>query len=359
MDLKDYSQKRMDENIKKLENLAKEKNNVVVKANWGVENTDLDQVVFYNNFDKELDYYIESFNNNVEAMEKGFGNVPFFRVDFCRVAYLMSIAYGCEPLFVNKNINSKAIIGDNIDDILKLEKKENIHEHGFYPEITKRIKEVQRRYGDVPFIPSDTQSPNDVATQIVHTEPLMLAMFDKPDIVHHLHIILTESIREYALYQNELIDNLIGNNSDYPMPEGIHFSNDNAAFLSPPTYEKFAQPYIEDIGQTFRGVSLHCCMGHKQNIKLMSETNGFIGFDPQPTYNPEDEILKAVTGKSYWRIWDGSISQADNAFENFKHLVDITEDKCGLLLEINAGSKESSLKLAEKVMDYAVKKGRV
>ena len=358
MELKNYDQRKITENLSRLKRLAEGEGNVVIKPRWPGEGPDLNQVRFYQDKEEAFQFYIGKFNVETEAMELGYHNIPYFRAGFGRTAYLMAVAYDCEPVFVNHVITAKPRIG-TAEGIASFEKKENIHEHGFYPELLSRIEEIQQRWGDVPFIPSDTQSPIDLATEIVHTEPFMLTMFDDPEAVHSYLQKLTESIVEYLKYERTVVKNGIGWNSDYPFPKGVHFSDDNAAFLSPDIYRDFALPYIDRCSEIFGGVTLHCCMGYKQNLHVMAGAKGFIGFDPQPGYNPEEESLKALTGKGFWRIWDGNIAKGEHAVSEYKRLIDITKDRTGLMLEINGESRERSLSIAEKVRSYADQKGRL
>ncbi|MFP4384280.1 MAG: uroporphyrinogen decarboxylase family protein [Spirochaetia bacterium] len=358
MEPKYYDKKKIQANLARLSRLAEGEQNVAVKPRWQASGPELNQGQFYHNKEDDFAFLIGRFNVEAEAMESGFHNIPYIQPGFGRTAYLMAVAYGCEPIFIGNVINAKPRI-DSAEGIAEFKKIDNIHEHGFYPELLSRTVEIQERWGDLPFIPSDTQSPIDLATEIVHTEPLMLAMFDQPEPVHRYLSILTESTVEYLKHEKTLVKNGIGWNSDYPFPKGVHFSDDNAAFLSPQTYRDFARPYIEECSDIFGGVTLHCCMGYQQNIEVMAETRGFIGFDPQPAYNPEDKSLRALTGKGFWRIWDPDIAKSDGAAEEYKRLIDLTEGKTGLMLEINSGSRDRSLAVGAEVLEYADKKGRL
>ncbi|MFW6313498.1 MAG: uroporphyrinogen decarboxylase family protein, partial [Spirochaetota bacterium] len=229
-----------------------------------------------------------------------------------------------------------------------------IQEHGLYPEITRRMQEIERRFGPVPFVPSDTQSPIDVATEIVATEPFLLGMYDSPDLVHSLLEMLAKSIGDILEYQATSVTNWIGYGHDYPLPLGVHLSDDNAAFLSPEVYQEFAAPTIETLAERFGGVTLHCCMGYQQNLEVMSNVRGFLGFDPQPGYNDREKILSAILDRGFWRIF--SVPEGSDPLVVYKEAIDQTSSRAGLLLDVHRPDRDAALRLAEEVRDYAEQK---
>ena len=327
----------------------------MVKAEWteGRYN-EFNQPLCLHDFESEFKLYLSYYNMLSEAADRGFDNIPYMRVDFCRVAYLIAIAYGCKPIEIKNVINAKPIIFD-IDDIYKIEKPQNIWEYGLYPEITRRIMEIEKRLGPVGFVSSDTQSPIDVLTEIVDAEEAMCAMFTDKESIHYLLDLLTQSIEEINRYQSTIVSNWIGYGHDYPITRGIHLSDDNAAFLSPGIYEEFAKPYAERLAKSFGGVTLHCCMRYGQNIEIMANTEGFLGFDPQLTYHREHEVFPYIKDKGYLRVFTPQIG---NLYEYYTDIIDKTENICGLMIEVFGNSKDETLRLAQKVKDYADKKGR-
>jgi hypothetical protein len=328
----------------------------MVKTLWPPPWEGFNQIQCYDDPEYEFEYYLRQYNMDSEAAKEGLDNIPYFRVDFGRVAYLLSIAYGCEVVRINGLINTKPKY-TKAEELYYIQEPEDITHAGFYAEIERRMREIVKRLGDVYFVPSDTQSPIDVLTEIIGAEATMLAMYDEPDALHHLLELLTDSVREIMLHQQSVVKNMIGGGHDYPIPYGIHLSDDNAAFLSPDTYREFAVPYSEKLAGYFGGVTLHCCMTYKQNLKNMTDTKGFLGFDPQTPFNPVDEILDAVTGRGFWRVWDRDRDK--DQFEYYKYLIDVADGRCGLLIDISAGTKDEALKLAYEVKNYAASKGRL
>jgi uroporphyrinogen-III decarboxylase len=256
---------------------------------------------------------------------------------------------------INGLINTKPRYHE-AEQLFDIEKPKDITRAGYYGEIEKRMLEIVKRLGDVYFVPSDTQSPIDVLTEILQTEAAMLAMFDEPEALHYLLKMLTETIRDILVHQRSIVKNMIGYGHDYPIPYGVHLSDDNAAFLSPSTYGEFALPYNSELSRAFGGVTLHCCMNYRQNMKIMTETDGFLGFDPQTPFNPVDDIVDAITGKGFWRVWDRD--RDIEPLEYYKDLIDRTGGRCGLLLDTSGACKDEALRLAYAVKDHAAKHRR-
>jgi hypothetical protein len=347
---KPYNETQFDANVDKMRRLALGERLVLIRVHWPDPTTDMNQVLFRHDFEAEIAHYLSQYNRMVEAMEAGFDNLPFFRVDFGRMAWLMSAAYGCEVIEVGKLLNTKPRF-DDLGPIADLEPPTPVYDYGLYPEITRRMREIERRFGGVPFVPGDTQSPIDVATEIVATEPFLMGMYDNPELVHRLLSLLTDSIEEVLRFQAGLVSNWIGFGHDYPLPVGVHLSDDNAAFLSPAIYEEFAAPSIAELAKRFGGATLHCCMGYEQNLEAMSSIPGFLGFDPQPGFNSEEKIRDAILDRGFWRIFN--VPEGEDPYETYTHAVDITAGRAGLFLDVRAEDRDSALRLAERVKSYA------
>lgn len=339
----------------RIERLLNGEKIVLVKANWPWQQSPWNQVAFFEDPQAEIDFYACEYNLHAQAAARGFDNLPFFRVDFGRVAYLMSIAYGCQAEKINHLINSRPRI-TRAEDLETISKPGSIQERGLYPAISERMLAIEKRFGPVPFVPSDVQSPIDVLTTIVQSDVCMVAMFEQPEVLHRILAWITESIAEIVHHQKGLVTNWLGSGHDYPITRGIHLSDDAAAYLSPATYREFEQPYTERLADAFQGVTLHCCMKYQQNLKVMASARGFLGFDPQIAYNAEGAILDAVRGKGFWRIHH--LPNGIDAGQYYQGIIDRTEGVCGLMIEVYGDSMTQALALADQIRDYAARKGR-
>jgi uroporphyrinogen-III decarboxylase len=236
------------------------------------------------------------------------------------------------------------------------QKPERIHERGLYPVISECMLEIEKRFGPVPFVPSDTQSPVDVVTTIVDSQTCMIAMFEQKSAVHRLMQFITESIIEITNYQKSLVTQWQGSGHDYPISRGIHLSDDAAAYLSPSVYRAFGLPYNEQLAAAFGGVTLHCCMKYQHNLKIMAGTKGFLGFDPQIAYNDQQAVLDAVQGRGFWRIYH--VPDGADKEDYYKDLIDRTVGLCGLMLEVQGDSMDHAFRLADCLREYATAQGR-
>ncbi len=349
-ELYNLDRRKIDRNKRRLDRLLGGSDDILVKVEWTGGRFDMfDQPACYNDFEQEYKLYLSYYNMLSESCDRGFDNIPFMRVDFCRVAYLMAIAYGCKPIFIGNVINAKPII-HSIEQISAFRKPENICECGFYPEITRRMHIIEERLGDVLFVSSDTQSPMDVLTEIMDTQEAMCAMYEEPEPIHALLDMLTESIEEINRFQAGTVQNWLGFGHDYPITRGIHLSDDDAAFLSPRIYEEFAAPYAERLSRAFGGLTLHCCMRYRQCIEPMSRVEGLMGFDPQFAHHSDGEILPHARGKFLRVFW---IPNNEDAFSFYKRVIDSTRGVCGLMLEIFGSDKDSALRLGDRVREYS------
>lgn len=314
--------------------------------------------------DEEAEFctQLATFNRKAFAMREGFANVPCAAFDFLATAYLVGLAYGNRLVEVNNLINAEPLFLD-VEGIRPLVRPKSMELAGVYPVIFSRIRKFQQWYPDIPITISDNQSPVDVLTQIIHSEAAMLAMYDDPDILHTLLDQVTESIIEVNRKLEKEIHRFGGfQRGDY-LPFGMHVSDDNAAFLSPGLYREFALPYIERLSEAFGGIAQHCCMGHAQNLDNICNAKGFLGYDAMPDYNPMNRILSAIEGKGVWNVANYPWTVREERQKQvpdlvwFKDIIDKTEGRCGLILNVYAPQRDTALALAEQVRQHADKSG--
>lgn len=349
------TEKELRQNQDSLERLCSGEKNVLVKAEWSdLEAEPYSQTAFYLDREKEYAYQAAYYNRMADAARQGLDNIPYVRVDCGRTAYLIALAYGC-PVRVNEHAVSAAPIAFTPEEVKAIQRPERIWERGLYPEIFRRMREFEDRMGSVAFVPADTQSPFDVLTEIVQMESALMMAYDDPDALKGLLQKLTDSIAEVTLAQREAVTNWAYGN-DYPLPRGIHLSDDDAAFLSPELYEEFCAPFSRQLSKRFGGVTLHCCMRYWQNVPVMSRMEGIMGMDPQPRFHSLEELLPSLAQVPFWRIfW---LPDLDDPLAYYKDLIDRTQDICGLMLEIQCQDREQALRLAWAVKNYAQKRGR-
>ncbi len=358
MELKQINEKALEKTMENYKKAYMGEKNILVTANWAQDYT-APGFVQYQDIEEEFKSAISLYNVKCEAHLEGFDNIPMIRIVSGCATWTMAMAYGCEMVVSDNRIGVKHIIED-AQDAYKIKKLENVHEHGVFPLINGRILEFQRRYGNVLIGASDNQSPNDILTEVVSSETAMIAMYDEPETMHYLLDIFTESDIEINKYQQSIINNYSGHQQWSYLPFGIFVADDNAAFLSPNTYEEFAKPYNERLAKEFGGVSLHCCMKYEQNLKLMGETEGFMAFDPQTDFNNSEIIIESIRGKkAVWNVnnapWQKNHDREYSDEVMLKNAIDLAKGNNGMIIDVWGDNKDEALKLADKIREYANK----
>lgn len=335
---------------------------IAVKAVW-FGDSGASQVEAHDSEVLQFGDIIADFNRQCVAVKNGFDNIPVANLDFGGVAWLMSIAYGCDIVRLDGRISARPLYW-SIEEASHMEKREKIYNYGLYPLISERIDRFQKQYPFLPVTIADNQSPIDVITCILHSEEAIVAMYDQPEAVHKMLGIVTASIIEINKYFQSSIRNFGGFRAGDFQPLGMHAADDNAAFLSPSIYHEFAVPYAGQLSDEFGGINLHCCLRYVQNLENMAGIRGFLGFDANPDFNPADKIIHAMEGKrAVWEVFNFPWSKrTDRGFsdeEMFIRCIDASEGKCGMSITVNAEDMDSTLHLADRVRSYIAKRDRL
>jgi len=231
------------------------------------------------------------------------------------------------------------------EDVLKMEKPD-LFRGGWLGAILDRIEFFnEATQGKIPISISDNSGPWSIATSIWHYEDMLEGIYTCPEAVYHLLNLVTEAIMEVDEIQMETARNAWGIYGDTMaggyLPRGAGVGDDVMVTVSTPIWKKFFLPYNEMISQKYGGIVYHCCMKHDWHLKAMSETKGFLGFDPELDYNDHDMIEEALTGKG---VYNRLLSNLDYA-KKFK-------GKFGLFLSAHGATKEAAAENSKKMMDY-------
>ncbi len=95
-------------------------------------------------------------------------------------------------------------------------------------------------------------------------DKLIYLMFDRPDLMHRLMDMVTDSLILWMKKQKEVIgeplDWCICDQQVYMGKHGgVWFSDDDAVLMSPETYREFVVPYNSRVLQAFGGGAVHYC----------------------------------------------------------------------------------------------------
>jgi hypothetical protein len=185
------------------------------------------------------------------------------------------------------------------DEVSRL-KKPDLYNDGILPEIIKRIDYFnENTHGLIPIVPSDTAGPWTIATQIWNYQSMLEAIYEAPDVVHKFLEMVTECIIEFNDIQLARIGKSFfgcrSNGGQIWFPHGFIIGDDTIVCVSNEHYTEFFRPYNELMAKTLGGAMYHCCMRYDFQFKVIAESKGFIGFDPDPDYNDMELALKYLS----------------------------------------------------------------
>lgn len=157
--------------------------------------------------------------------------------------------------------------------------------------------------GRVPMSLTDTQSPLNIACNIVEMTSFFIEMLDDPQAVKTLLNRLAELLVEFTHEQIERIgDALVRPGHGYSSCrcfEGLGMSDDNALMISGRQYLEFAAPAVEYAGKPFGDSGFHSCGNWSDKVKMVKKIAGLRMIDgafsaaTDPTPNPPEPFAEA------------------------------------------------------------------
>ena len=132
--------------------------------------------------------------------------------------------------------------------------------------------------GCVPMSITDTQSPLNIACNVVQMSSFFTEMLDNPQAIKTLLNRLTELLVEFTHEQIRRIDNaLVWPGHGYSSCrcfEGLGMSDDNALMISGQQYLELVAPAVERAGKPFGGSAFHSCGNWTDKIEAVKKING-------------------------------------------------------------------------------------
>ena len=157
--------------------------------------------------------------------------------------------------------------------------------------------------GRIPMSLTDTQSPLNIAGNVVEMSSFFMEMFDDPNAVKAFLMKLAELLAEFTRDQIERIGRPIvwpGHGyASYRSFEGLGMSDDNALMISGDQYLDFAAPTVELLGESFSGSAFHSCgdwSDRAQKIKRIRSlrmVDGAFSAETDPNPNPPKPFVEA------------------------------------------------------------------
>ncbi|UCE47814.1 MAG: hypothetical protein JSW47_19720 [Phycisphaerales bacterium] len=157
--------------------------------------------------------------------------------------------------------------------------------------------------GRLPMSLTDTQSPLNIAGNVVEMSSFFMEMFDAPEAVKVFLIKLADLLAEFTREQIERIgDSLVWPGHGYASCrsfKGLGMSDDNALMISGDQYLKFAAPAVELLADSFAGSAFHSCgdwsdrVDKVKRIRGLRMVDGAFSAATDPTPNPPEPFAEA------------------------------------------------------------------
>jgi len=162
---------------------------------------------------------------------------------------------------------------------------------------------IEKTGGRVPISQTDTQSPLNIACNIVDMSSFFIDMFDEPEAVKTLLNRLADLLADFAREQIRRIGEvLVWPGHGYASCrsfEGLGMSDDNASMISPEQYFEFAVPAVEYLGERFAGSAFHSCGNWSDKVETVKKIPGLRMVDgafsaaTDPSPNPPEPFAEA------------------------------------------------------------------
>jgi hypothetical protein len=137
---------------------------------------------------------------------------------------------------------------------------------------------LEKTGGRTPMSLTDTQSPLNIACGIVDMSGFFFEMFDNPEAVKKLLLLLAELLADFTNEQIEHIGRpLVWPGHGFPSCrdfEGLGMSDDNALMISSEQYLEFAAVAVESAARNFGGPVFHSCGNWSDKVEMVKKISG-------------------------------------------------------------------------------------
>jgi len=106
----------------------------------------------------------------------------------------------------------------------------------------------------------DIQSPLDIAALIWNKEDLFASMYEDPEAVKELVLMVEKFLTEFLdLWFERYGIEFVAHHPDYYMPYGITFSEDEVGAISPAMFGEFSLGSLNRLSERYGAAGMHCC----------------------------------------------------------------------------------------------------
>lgn len=162
---------------------------------------------------------------------------------------------------------------------------------------------LEKTAGQIPMSLTDTQSPLNIACNIVNMSGLFYEMFDNPEAVKNLLQLLAELLTDFTHEQIRRIGPALvwpGHGfASCRCFEGLGMSDDNSLMISEQQYLEFAASAVEYVGKPFGGPAFHSCGNWSDKVEMVKNIPGLRMVDgafsaaTDPSPNPPEPFARA------------------------------------------------------------------
>ena len=162
---------------------------------------------------------------------------------------------------------------------------------------------IEKTGGRIPMSLTDTQSPLNIACNIVNMSGLFFEMFDNPEAVKELLQLLAGLLVDFTHEQIRHISHALvwpghgfASCRDF---EGLGMSDDNSLMISDQQYLEFAAGAFEYAGKHFGGSAFHSCGNWSDKAEMVGKIPGLRMVDgafsaaTDPSPNPPEPFARA------------------------------------------------------------------
>ena len=180
----------------------------------------------------------------------------------CRTATIPSM-FGAEEIVVDGDFSCRQLI-ERPEDIDRLPAPSLAPGTVAHDWLDMQEYVLEATEGRLPVHVTDMQGPADVCGKIWGYDAFLACAYEDPNRYHALMARMTDAFILFWDAQQRLCGDLFVGTHLYawdwvPQGTGATVSADSLVMISPAYYREFYQPYLQRIGETYGGVSVHSC----------------------------------------------------------------------------------------------------
>ena len=191
-----------------------------------------------------------------------------------------------------------------------------------------------------PVAVTDVQGPMDTAILVWDTTDFMVAMIRHKKEVHHLMRLCTDLIIDHVKTMRATVREFVP--AHMPMvylPDGmgITVSEDVLALLSPPLYEEFCVPYLNELAEEFGGIVIHSCGNFEHQLGVLGRVHNLRGINFGVSETRFEAVWEAFGGKIAvvpHCTAEVGVARFANALEWIEHVLKAKNSNRGLALMV-------------------------